>query len=74
MLSFFFNFKAKQALLFDLNMKKTCICYVISLFNRIYNESFEPRKTYCLLLTSFRISNRMFVDVILLNVFLDLIL
>ena len=43
---FFFNFKAKQALLFYLNLKKTCICYVISHFNRIYNESFEPRKSF----------------------------
>ena len=32
------------------------------------------KPNYCQLLTSFRISNRIFVDIILLNVFLDLIL
>ena len=33
----------------------------------------KKKPTYCQLLTSFRISNRMFVDAILWNVFLDLI-
>ena len=32
------------------------------------------KPAYCQLLTSFRLSNRMFVDVILSNVFLDFIL
>ena len=63
--------------------KKNCLVCIVFCFLSLSKEantlSFvlyvsTKKPTYCQLLASFRISDRMFVDVILLNVFLDLIL